>query len=411
MTTAQSKLADDDLRWPNWFRVTIVSISTLILCSCSHFTGTPESGSSQQTMPGPVIRAQGPCPDGNCEPRHIGQRRLRRHHAGAGFGQGPAMMPPPSIQPWPPLGAEHPWPHAEYLRDGGDRELAAKARSDWTVDGLDQEDTIVHYDTVDGRILTEPSNRVAIYAPRFRSVRRVITPANSEFTLKTKGYHRQVDPLPANRLTEVRGAKQQLEPGGELGLTQPGTNLQRNLGVELARTRSVHEYNNGYLPGEASTFIRLGRMEGSEMPHLAKGNIAAETWTTDTGVQVLLDQAWATVDTQVVELGHVHIDETSPKKPKMRIVKLASTNNARVGEIVEFTLRFDNVGDERVGNVTILDNLTTRLEYVPESQSCTAKAEFKSNVNEGDSLILRWEIAEPVEPGQGGVIRFRCKVR
>ncbi|MCG8586944.1 MAG: DUF11 domain-containing protein [Pirellulales bacterium] len=409
MTNLEIEQFDDDVVWPRWFRVTIVSISTLILCSCSHFVGTQDSDQNVVSSAQPIVRAQGPCPDGDCEPGHAGRRRLRRH-AGPP-PQFPAMMPPPAIQPWPPLGAERPWPRSEYLLDGGDRELPAKARADWTIDGLDQEDTVVHYDTVDGRILTEPSNRVAIYAPRFRSVRRVITPSNSEYTLRARGHHRQVDPLPADRLTEVRGSKQNIEAGGEIGLTQPSTGLARNLGVELARTRSVSEYNNGYLPGEASTFIRLGRMEGGEMPHLAKGNIAAETWTTDTGVQVAIDQQWATVDTQVVELGSVHIDETAPKKPKMRIVKLASTSNARVGEFVEFTLRFDNVGDERVGNVTIVDNLTTRLEYVPESQTCTLKSEFAPEVNEGDSLILRWEITEPIEPGEGGVIRFRCKVR
>ncbi|MEK6237035.1 MAG: hypothetical protein N2C14_20190, partial [Planctomycetales bacterium] len=34
-----------------------------------------------------------------------------------------------------------------------------------------------------------------------------------------------------------------------------------------------------------------------------------------------------------------------------------------------------------------------------------------SQVNEGDSLILRWELEEPLQPGQGGIIRFKCRVR
>ena len=39
-------------------------------------------------------------------------------------------------------------------------------------------------------------------------------------------------------------------------------------------------------------------------------------------------------------------------------------STAQPGEEVEFTLRFDNVGDRVIGNVTIIDSLTTRLEYV-----------------------------------------------
>ena len=101
----------------------------------------------------------------------------------------------------------------------------------------------------------------------------------------------------------------------------------------------------------------------------------------------------------------------SPNGNRMRIVKLASRTDALPGEIVEFTLRFDNVGVETVGNVTIIDNLTARLEYVPESSLSTVDAEFFSQLNENGSLVLRWEIAEPLAPGEGGVIRFQCRVR
>ena len=91
--------------------------------------------------------------------------------------------------------------------------------------------------------------------------------------------------------------------------------------------------------------------------------------------------------------------------------KSASTDSALPGEEVEFTLRFDNVGDRVIGNVTIVDNLTTRLEYVADSQKSSVKADFSTQPNEGDSVVLRWEIAEPVQPGEGGVLQFRARVR
>jgi len=78
---------------------------------------------------------------------------------------------------------------------------------------------------------------------------------------------------------------------------------------------------------------------------------------------------------------------------------------------VWFTIRFDNVGNQLIGNVTIIDNLSPRLEYVADSAQCSLPAQFFTEPNEGDSVALRCEVTDPLQPGQGGVIRFRCRVR
>ncbi|MEO8498033.1 MAG: DUF11 domain-containing protein, partial [Planctomycetota bacterium] len=75
------------------------------------------------------------------------------------------------------------------------------------------------------------------------------------------------------------------------------------------------------------------------------------------------------------------------------------------------TIRFDNVGDQTIGNVTVIDNLSRRLEYVEDSQECSLKADFFTQPNDGESLALRWEITAPVKVGEGGVVRFKCRVR
>ena len=98
-------------------------------------------------------------------------------------------------------------------------------------------------------------------------------------------------------------------------------------------------------------------------------------------------------------------------KPRLRVIKVASTHEALPGDTVDFTIRFDNIGNELIGNVTILDNLTPRLEYVPDSAQCNLQADFFTLDNEGESLVLRWEIIDPMEPGQGGIVRFQCRVR
>ena len=90
---------------------------------------------------------------------------------------------------------------------------------------------------------------------------------------------------------------------------------------------------------------------------------------------------------------------------------MASAQSASPGETVDFTIRFDNIGDQPLGNIVLVDNLTTRLEYVADSAQSSVPAKFSSQANSGESLVLRWEITNPVEPNQGGLVRFRCKVR
>ena len=62
-------------------------------------------------------------------------------------------------------------------------------------------------------------------------------------------------------------------------------------------------------------------------------------------------------------------------------------------------------------DVTILDNLTTRLEYIEGTAQSSREAEFFVEENEARSLVLRWEIVDPLPVGQGGIVRFRARVR
>jgi uncharacterized repeat protein (TIGR01451 family) len=111
------------------------------------------------------------------------------------------------------------------------------------------------------------------------------------------------------------------------------------------------------------------------------------------------------------KLESVYRVETEEGHPILRLIKVASTPFAKPGEEVWFTLRFDNMGNQPLGNVTIIDSLSTRLEYVADSAQCSREAKFIAQPNEGDSTVLRCEVNDPLEPGEGGVIRFRCVVR
>ncbi|MEK6247948.1 MAG: DUF11 domain-containing protein, partial [Planctomycetales bacterium] len=170
------------------------------------------------------------------------------------------------------------------------------------------------------------------------------------------------------------------------------------------------EANNGFKVHENLRVLRDGVYLQSEQPQLAMRTEAAAIWTIDKGVQIILDKVAALATNGDIRVQATYATDYEGES-KLRIVKVASDCVGQPGEEIEFTLRFDNIGSEMLGNVTIIDNLTTRLEYVPGSQTSTLGADFLPQVNEGDSLVLRWEIVEPLPAGQGGIIRFKCRIR
>ena len=137
---------------------------------------------------------------------------------------------------------------------------------------------------------------------------------------------------------------------------------------------------------------------------------AAITWSPDQAAQVILDGRMAAVETGDQRAQATFTIDT-PNHPRLRLIKLASTMMARPGEFVDFTIRFDNIGDQKIGNVTLVDNLTTRLEYVEGTAQSSLTADFSTSLNEGDSALLRWDFVDPVAAGAGGIVRFRCRVR
>ena len=156
--------------------------------------------------------------------------------------------------------------------------------------------------------------------------------------------------------------------------------------------------------------IRQGIFVEAEAPFLAKGVQAAVAWSHDQAVQILLDRRPPTSRSSARKLQDTYTVGSLPANPRLRLVKVASTPFAEPGDEVSFTLRFDNVGNQPIGNVTILDSLSSRLEYVAGSAQSSRKAKFSAQPNEGDSVVVRCELTDPLPPGEGGVL-FSCRVR
>ncbi len=170
-------------------------------------------------------------------------------------------------------------------------------------------------------------------------------------------------------------------------------------------------FQNAFKVYENLSIIRMGKFEGSELPFLARGSNAAIAWSHTEAVHVILDHAGAMADVKYDDTKWIYTVDSQPGKPKLRLIKVASASYAKPGEEIDFTIRFDNVGDEPIGNVAILDSLSTRLEFLPQSAQCNLDARFTTQPNEGDSVVVRCDVSKPLPAGQGGILRFRCRVR
>ena len=299
----------------------------------------------------------------------------------------------------------------ELLHDGGDRFPVARVRRDWRVLGLNPEDTIAHFDTLGGRTEVSTSNRVSIYAPRFAATRQVNNAIQYE-SVSPAVRLRVMDKPNESASRALAGAvKQQIGTVREISDTVPQALQDGQRGLNVDQTDIAKAVVDGLLPFENLEIIRTGTYVASEAAVVEKYRQAAQAWTEIQTVQLVIDNKPASVLAKTTAANEAFTYVLPDGKARMRIIKLASTSAAHAGERVQFTIRFDNVGDEAVGNVTIIDNLTTRLEYIVDSQECSLTAGFSADDNEGQSSLLRWEIAEPLEPGEGGIIRFECRVR
>lgn len=381
--------------WPRWWRIAVIGLATLILAGCRpvRWNGTPWD----PAPPSPALPQAMPAGAGVADPAQ-----------GTPYFAGLAAAPP---APWSPPGLATPWPPEEYLADGGDGQQPAGANREGLVLGLDPQDTVAQFDTLEGRTLVAPSNRVHIYSPRFLAVRQVVSLRENAQLDRTSGVYLPEKLAEGAEVLRPETRKQQYQPTGQVGEKSVTIFRAREGQTEVSLALGPKGFQDAFLPFENFRVIRLGQYDEAEMPFLARSARAALTWVNREAVRVILDGKTAVALVQNEQVEVIYTVEEPPAQPKLRVIKLASTAAARPGETVDFTIRFDNVGNQPIGNVTLLDNLAPRLEYVANSAQSSRKAHFTAEPNQVGSLVLRWEFDEPLRPGEGGVVRFRCRVR
>ena len=155
------------------------------------------------------------------------------------------------------LKLQAPGPKDEYLIDGSDRNFRAYVDDNWNVHGLDTEDTIGHFDTLDGRRIATPSNRVAIYAPRFATVRRVSDVSGGSITSRLASANDQTRTV-TNRFQDMTSSTlQNLQPQRHKMAQRPLAFLDRTRGVTSDSVMHMAELSKGFQAYENLQLIKF----------------------------------------------------------------------------------------------------------------------------------------------------------
>ena len=298
----------------------------------------------------------------------------------------------------------------EFLCDGGDNPPNVVVRRDDSITGLQPEDTVVHYTTAAGEVEVAASNKVCLYAPRFLSVRKITgalaggrAVGAAQFD-KPLGTSRLDQPLPRLTMTD----------SVELAHADVARKIdamrERVRGVPVDSVLQLEQASDVMAALVGLTIDQLNQLQDDEKAMLEQFSLAAVSWALDECVEATIEDLKAPSLVRDESLQGLTIYEF-PEAGRLRIHKMADRTDAKPGEIVNFAIRVENVGDTAVDRVVLTDNLITRLEYVEGSQTCSAGAEFLPVKNDGLSLRLQWKLTDVLRVGESATIRFKCKVR
>ncbi len=286
------------------------------------------------------------------------------------------------------------------------------ADDDWRVSAHDGEGTIIHFSTPGGRSAIQTTDPVYIYSPRFRAVRQVVDPTLSGQVTKIGDVN---TPTVVNAQQRTVGAERTTQQ--KQAITETG----RDQAVKMAGTQYGGEISDGLalrsseqnrtIPQVAKVENTLSHYDMSTSPRVQNATIGAFVWTSTEQMIVFVDHQRAAASIGTQNAPSLYVVEEKKEKPQVKIYKVASKDSAKSGETVTFTIRFENSGNSPITNIVVADNLPARLALDPASPESSVEVDFSYEPNANGSSLLRWEVMEPLQPGDWGVVRFNCLVR
>lgn len=249
----------------------------------------------------------------------------------------------------------------ECLTDGGDTKNPLGVRDDGVLGGLDATDVALEYSHGAKRKVAT-SNKVCICVPRFAVQRVELNPKGLYFAYRLQSWQQREASTAARALTLPQAVAERLKP----------------VGLELP--------------------IRPMQQVGFQ---------GAEIIVSATAVKV----AYNFNGTQVVKAS-VEPDELVNFPNEMIVTKSVDPKaGVKIGDEVTFTLKYKNDTALPVSDLVLSDNLSPRLEYVAGSGLSDRPTNLTISPNASGSNIVKFEIPGMLQPGQGGVVKFKAKVR
>ena len=298
----------------------------------------------------------------------------------------------------------------EYICDGGDRGLPVHYHGP-EMAGLETEDTVAEYTDHTGESHVKPSTRACVYAPQFASVRSISTSEQGLAVNRAAGAH---DGLPTAGLGGRRSAQvglQNDQPIG-IGVRSRVSGLDTDTATDsLAQIAKLVNHVKLINLFEDHTFFQRVELNQTEELYLAYGLQSTFQWTRDLHpVITASDVAGQEVIAKFQVEDYTGIeDKRTPGD--LKIIKLADKHTAQPGDVVTFTIHYDNVGGRELHSVRIIDNLTPRLEFIPDSNASDRDGQLSVVDNNEGSLILTFDLAEPLPGESGGTLSFQARVR
>lgn len=298
----------------------------------------------------------------------------------------------------------------EYIQNG----VAPGTKGHFTQfgrDGLGNSETIMEWTDERGVARVATMNNVDIYAPKFAAVRSASLPTTGVKVDKLAGHQDQQRVAGMNTKLvideQVRNSEaiaMQMRSRSS-GLEGKATNdaLHQNIAAQRhVKLMNVYEDYHSFKEGQ------LGAINKEIIGEAIQ---AALDWNSDQGVVVYAhDQTGQEVLGRFTAQDYTAVEDRS-RPGDLKVVKVVDKQAAKPGDILTFTIRFDNVGDRPLQNVRMVDNLSPRLVYVDGSVESNLEGKLDTKRNDKGHQVLLFSFDEQLKGQTGGWVTFQCQVR
>lgn len=300
----------------------------------------------------------------------------------------------------------------EYLCDGGDREWPVHYSANERL-GLDTEDTVAEYVDHRGVERMKPSNKVCVYAPRFAAVRTISQPVVGEALDKSVGMiNATADDELRTRLTATQRIKRDPVGGIRVRTRASGIDTEQ-IGVGVTQDVALVQHDKINNLFQSFSFTQAVHADHTTAARLNYGLGAAQVWSLENSPVITAKIEVPTEGLFEISAQTITVIDDNPIPGELQVAKFADKKEAKPGDVITFTIRYYNGDSREVHYVRIVDNLTPRLDYIDDSAQLEPERNGRLAVEDNGegSLVLTFELSDPLPAKAGGSITFQARVR